>query len=138
MNDFKLRSLTPTQRTLYEIVGYEGMAAICTKYAGQELYIPGKVAGDHPLAELLGYETALKLVNHFRVFSGDDGCMGLTLCIPLGNASGHNRRSQDIARLRCAGMSYRKIARELSISSRTVLRHMAKIKHHGKDKPSCK
>lgn len=95
------------------ICGREAARKLLVACGGTRVYVPARLAEDHPLVVLLGEAAAQALV-------ADAG--GIEVHIPLGATGARAREREELRALIAAGLSAATIARRLGISRRTVFR----------------
>lgn len=99
---------------LCAVVGPCAAGVIRSHYGGSRLYVPGRVAADHPLARLVGLDGARRMAEALG------GCF---VWIPMERRP--NPRHEEIRTLRAEGKAVRTIARTVGLSDRQVQRILA-------------
>lgn len=99
-------------RELKDVAGPGAALAICAKWGGRALYIPAKARADHPLAILLGTETAERLC---AAMAGD------RLAVPKTDAVLRQLRTRKICKLRRQGASIASLAKKFDLTPRRIL-----------------
>ena len=112
-----------------DVIGVEGVLALQREKGGTEISLPAQPGPDHWLSQLLGFEAARRLCEHFAITTAGrvrSGRAGLSkLLIPLGRPQERRRR---IEAALDAGLSASATAREVGVHRRTVCRHLARRK----------
>jgi hypothetical protein len=98
--------LPPLMAEVHKLLGDEAMLALVEMHGGTRLPVPGKMLERHPLARLLGFEPARRLVEAFG-----PGTLTVGLC-----------KTWRVHVLRGQGYSYDLIARRLGMTSYAVFR----------------
>lgn len=97
---------------LAELLGEQGLAALCAARGGRRVYVPRSVCAGHWLAELLGPEAADALAWRYG---------GCRIEIPELGARRANR-NEEIRRCHAAGASMADVADRFGLSERQVRR----------------
>lgn len=100
---------------LAELLGEQGLAALCAARGGRRAYIPCSIGPGHWLAELLGPEAAERVAFHYG---------GCRIDVPLRPPPAD--RDARICELRAAGESVAAIAAETGVSRRQVYRILSR------------
>lgn len=93
---------------LAELLGEQGLAALCAARGGRRAYIPCSIRPGHWLAELLGPEAAERVAFHYG---------GCRIDIPRLSRNARNARIRDLRR---RGWSVDRIASGSGLSRRQV------------------
>lgn len=97
----------------------EAIERICDCWGGQPLYVPTRLAPDHPIAGMLGTRAARILVELYG---------GNTITVPMGAARRRHHRDRAIVQMADAGLSTAAIARRVGLHARHVRRILARAR----------
>jgi alcohol dehydrogenase YqhD (iron-dependent ADH family) len=100
-------------REMLDVIPLEAVFALVAQYGGTVLYFNEKNDEFNQLTQILGQDTAQKLVNHYR---------GESLQIPKLHDFNIHIRNQDIVKEHAEGMAVNTIARTHKITRRQVFR----------------
>ncbi|TCT39605.1 helix-turn-helix domain-containing protein [Martelella mediterranea] len=108
-----------------EVAGKEAAWEIARAHGGRMVYIPASPTGGHWLTQLVGYERAAKICEHFRV-----GDSGMRILIPLAKYASQRER---LSRALDAGMSAPEAAEVSGMHVRSAYRARARQRKDGDD-----
>lgn len=109
---------TPLLNRIADVAGERAALILGVEKAGQQIYIPEKIKPDHWLAQMIGFDAAVKMSEKW---GGDK-----YLDIPPALNGDRKRRSANIARLIDQGYSINKIVQMTGVSRSTVKEHLKK------------
>ncbi|MDO9568078.1 MAG: Mor transcription activator family protein [Hydrogenophaga sp.] len=114
--DDNAEELPPTLRGIVELIGPLATAKLVDRFGGLRLYIPGKAATDHPVAELIGFDNMRKLCDEYK-YEGT----GMRITIPCASGVILAERNKRI-RAEYGPKSTRQLAIEHRVSERQIER----------------
>lgn len=120
MNDSILSDrawFTPLLNRIADVAGERAALILGAEKAGQQIYIPEKMAADHWLARMIGLEEAAKM----SVVWGSKH-----IDIPPALGGDRKRRAMTIAQLLDKGYSINRIVQATGVSRSTVREHSKK------------
>lgn len=103
--------LPPSLCELVDVIGLQATQSLVSEYGGVRLTVPTKMPEDHPLAQLLGVETARKLSHHYAQERLD---------VPNAKAAMLAVRNQNMRQEHADGDSARVLARRYRLTERRV------------------
>lgn len=103
-------------------IGFTATSALVAWFGGANLYVPGEVREDHPLARTIGLGAFKRLV---ALWGGE------TLWIPINHAYEIDKRSREAVNLLARGMGSKAVSQALGISERRVQQLRAKAESTG-------
>ncbi|KQX34099.1 hypothetical protein ASD04_17820 [Devosia sp. Root436] len=110
-----------------EVIGTEAATMLANIKGGLVTYIPSRVDAGHWLSELIGYDLANKLCEHFRVGNGSDRKVqgqGVSLTVPMARYARQTAAWEDVLAL---GLTVSETAVRMGCHVRTVYRYRAKL-----------
>ncbi len=121
--------LPDSMHEIADVIGVHGVLALQREKGGTEISLPAQPGPDHWLSQLLGFDAARRLCEHFAITTAGrvhSGRAGLSrLLIPLTRPQERRRR---IEAALDAGLSVSATARETGVHRRTVSRYRARRK----------
>ena len=118
----EIGELTGVLREVAEEAGLTAALCLARVFGGTKVYVPHRVAPDHPLAEAAGAAAAGYLSKSYG---------GEFVLIPLGSDVQDAARRRAIRERLAAGRSHQAIARELKCHIRTVEREAQRRRDGG-------
>jgi hypothetical protein len=114
--DDNAEELPPTLRVIVELIGPLATAKLVDRFGGLRLYIPGKAATDHPVAELIGFDNMRKLCDEYK-YEG----AGMRITLPCASSVILAERNKRI-RAEYGPKTTRQLAIEHRVSERQIER----------------
>lgn len=111
--------LPPIAQEIEDLIGRDGLRALCHSAGGVPLYIPARHLDRHPLAALIG-------LDNLRALSESYG--GTKVMLPKLTAERRRERDLEIMRLRLTGQSARQTALKFGLCHRAAQRAFARIR----------
>lgn len=105
-----------------QAAGQAAARKIAAEFGGRRLYIPTRLAADHRLCLLVGFEAALAIRRELGPGHID---------VPMGRAGESDATRRAVARMTAARVSAEETARRLGCAVRTVYRHRAALRCAG-------
>ena len=102
---------------LCEVVGDAAALQLLTQFGGGCVYIPAKLADDHPLVQLIGLDAAEALV---KEYTHDN--VGVRIQLPRSSTGLYAQSRNQVAQAVKEGGRASDIARRIGITTRTVTR----------------
>ena len=110
-------------QSIAERIGVQSAIDLALHWGDRQLYVPTVIPdGSHPIATVLGLETARKLASRFG---------GERLWIPQAAALQRLRRDQEIVRLHAEAVPVSEIAERYGVSERQVFAILARGRGRG-------
>jgi len=119
MSIWDIDHLPSSLKDLVDVIGLAATQKLVSVYGGLRIIVPVKIPETHPLAELLGLETARKLSEHYALERID---------LPNAKAAVQAVRDQKMQEEHRAGVSARKLAFQYRLTERRVWEILAGIK----------
>ncbi len=118
-----MSNLPALLQEIAEVAGLDAALKVAEAKGGGRASIPAKLKPTHWLVECVGWETAVKLSDHFT-----SGCRTIEIEVPLGPAGTIAKARRRMIKLIEEGQaSSDAIARATGMSRRTVLRKKARM-----------
>lgn len=110
-NSIRVDDLPPVARDLVEVIGLPAAVRLVEKWGGVRIYVPATVGEDHPLARMIGVDTARALCEY---------CAGELLAVPRAAAALREARNREIRARYADGESQARLARAYALTERQV------------------
>lgn len=112
-------TLPAVLQEIAEVAGLDAAWALARAKGGTTIFLPRRVGHRHWLAEIVGYEAARKICDHFRSNHQE------RVVVPMAAASQRDLRWREV--LSNPDLSINDTAERLGVHGRTVSRHRAKL-----------
>jgi hypothetical protein len=119
MTDVCITDLPGTMQEMAGLIGLEPTLKIMESCGGDRIHVPLQLTLFHPLAELLGHDTAAQLSWYYG---------GMQLQIPKGSSLKRIQRNRAIWQARKSGSTIRELSARFGLDRRSVFKVLADCK----------